>query len=33
MCAGPSFHAELVLLVEGLYVRDLVLTGRLVQVT
>lgn len=33
MCAGPSFHAELMLLVEGLYVRDPVLTGKLVQVS
>lgn len=33
MYAGPCFHAELVLLVEGLYVGDLVLTGKLVQVT
>lgn len=33
MYAGPSCHAELILLVEGLYLRGLVLTGKLVQVT
>lgn len=31
MSACPSFHAEFVLLVEGLYLTGLVLTGHLVQ--
>jgi len=33
MCAGPSLRAELLLLIEVLYLRGPVLTGKQVQVT
>ena len=33
MRAGPSLRAELLLLIEFLYLRGLVLTGKQVQVT